>query len=229
MKCPKCGTENWPDATSCGECGAAMDGSEADNHRISELDHEKPNVPNPPTSTLVSAVVKGLKAARIVQMIVFFIVFAFIAVNFLGQMSTPVTMSAAGLVGTWRTASPVAFHIRTDDMDTHEVIELGYEIRNVTLTITPTGDVSTVHVSMSYDVEASTIPQGAYYIHRSPPNLYRGTIDKGTVTLNDGGTSIIHLTYASTSMTGTWDDNTMLGGFIQDVYTEANGITLYRL
>jgi len=206
-----------------------MDGSAPEKNPNTESDGKEPEHLGPLKGPLVSAVIKGLKAARIVQMIVFFIVFTFIAVNFLGQMSTPVTnTSAAGLVGTWRTASPVAFHIRTDDMDTHEVIELGYEIRNVTLTITPTGDVSTVHVSMSYDVGASTVPQGAYYIHQTPPNYYRGTLDGGTVTLDDGGSSIIHLTFATTSMTGTWDDNLFLGGLIQDVYTKENGITFYR-
>ena len=209
-----------------------MDRSAADDHRISGSDSVEPEHPGPPnvtpTGTLFSAVIKGLKAARIVQMIVFFMVFAFIAVNFLGQVSTPVTMSAAGLVGTWKTASPVTFHFKTDDMDTHEVIELGHEVRNVTLTITPTEVVSAVHVSMSYDVGASTVPQGAYYIHWSPPYYYWGRIDNGIITLNDGVSSIIYLTYAGTSMTGTWDDNTMLGGFIQDVYTDDNGITLYK-
>ena len=233
MKCPKCGKDNWPDATSCGECGAAMDGSAADDHRISESDRVEPEHPGPPnatpTGTLFSAVTKGLKAARTVQIVVFFIVFTFIMVNFLGQMSSPViNTSAAGLVGTWKTASPVTFHFKTDDMDTHEVIELGHEVRNVTLTITPTGDVSAVHVSMSYDVGASTVPQGAYYIHWSPPYYYWGRIDNGIITLNDGVSSIIHLTYAGASMTGTWDDNTMLGGFIQDEYIDDNGITLYR-
>ena len=146
--------------------------------------------------------------------------------------STPLT-PARNLEGTWKTAFPVRFYIKTDFETFGELKDVGSENRTMTWIITGTSDEKIVNVEVRFAVSNRQLAADSGYTPDVSPNFYTGTISGTRLTLTEGGgqfsesRTVGEFSFTTDVMTGTWSDRWSMA-YEQEVYTQTNKLVLAR-
>ena len=144
---------------------------------------------------------------------------------------TPLT-PARNLEGTWKTAFPVKFFIKTD-FDTGELQDVGSENRAMTWIITATSDENVVDVEVYFTVSNRQLVTGSGYTPDVSPMFLKGTISGTRLTLKTGGSQLSdsrtvgEFSFTTDIITGTWSDRWSMV-YEQEVYTATNSLILTR-
>ena len=140
----------------------------------------------------------------------------------------PKTLSPArNLEGTWKTAFPVTFYIKTDFETFGELQDVGSENRSMTWTITATNDENMVNVEVQFTASNRQLVSGSGYTPDVSPMFLEGTISGTRLTLKTGDRTIGEFSFTTDIITGTWSDRWSMV-YEQEVYTKTNGLTLTR-
>lgn len=145
--------------------------------------------------------------------------------------STPLT-PARNLEGTWKTAFPVTFYIKTDFETFGELKDVGSENRTMTWIITGTAEENVVNVEVRFAVSNRQLVSESGYVPDVSPNFYTGTINGTRLTLTTGDkfseSGIVgEFNFTTDIITGTWHDNWSIA-YEQEVYTATNSLILTR-
>lgn len=148
----------------------------------------------------------------------------------INENQTPLT-PARGLEGTWKTAFPVKFYIKTD-FQTGDLQDIGSENRTMTWVITKTSDENVVNVEVSFSISDRQIVSGTGYVPDVSPNFYTGLISGTRLTLKTGDKfsetgTVGEFNFTTDIMTGTWSDKWDIA-YEQQVYTPTNTLILTR-
>jgi hypothetical protein len=162
----------------------------------------------------------------------------------LSRIVTALTVSAAAagcggdalspardLSGTWETAFPVTFHIRTDFCSA-DLQDVATEDWMVTWTITPrSGSESDVGIEWSYTRANFTATGGCAggtgYVPEPSPIEFRGVLSSSSLTLMSGTEEVGTFSFTTDLMMGTFDYRYCLA-YCQETYTEPNALKLVR-
>ena len=145
---------------------------------------------------------------------------------------TPLT-PARNLEGTWKTAFPVKFYIKTDFDTFGELQDVGSENRTMTWIITATSDENVVDVEVYFTVSNRQLVTGSGYTPDVSPMFLKGTISGTRLTLKTGGSQLSdsrtvgEFSFTTDIITGTWSDQWSMV-YEQEVYTQTNTLILTR-
>ncbi len=141
----------------------------------------------------------------------------------------PVSLTPArNLEGTWKTAFPVTFYIKTDFETFGELQDVGSENRTMTWIITATGDENVVNVEVQFAVSNRQLVSDSGYTPDVSPMFLKGTISGTRLTLTTGDNGTIgEFNFTTDIITGTWSDHWSMA-YEQEVYTATNNLVLTR-
>ena len=145
---------------------------------------------------------------------------------------TPLT-PARNLEGTWKTAFPVKFYIKTDFDTFGELKDVGSENRTMTWIITATSDENVVDVEVYFTVSNRQLVTGSGYTPDVSPMFLKGTISGTRLTLKTGGSQLSdsrtvgEFSFTTDIITGTWNDHWSMV-YEQEIYTTTNSLILTR-
>ena len=134
---------------------------------------------------------------------------------------------ARNLEGTWKTAFPVKFYIKTDFETFGELKDVGSESRTMTWIIIGTSEENVVGVEVSFTVSNRQLVSGSGYTPDVSPMFLTGTISGTRLTLTTGGRTVGEFSFTTDVITGTWSDHWSMV-YEQEVYTATNSLTLTR-
>ena len=231
MKCPSCGMESIPGANVCGHCGYRFSSvnmnAQPSNpqpqyqqpYQPNQAQYQPPQTPyQPPRKGLSTGAKVGIFAVVLVVGALLAYAVIMPALNSSDSNQT----ASRDITGTWKTTVPTKFSFSTDF-----AADAGYQMWNVTFTITKTSNPNTVNVQMSFSVASSAIVQGALAIPEVSPKYLTGAINSSQMQLRSGSVVIGVFSFTSSTMTGTYDGSAS-GAFTQTVTTETNAIKLYK-
>ena len=231
MRCPWCGVENAVGAETCSSCGVILAPKAGTRVRLTDPRPQDPQYRpappqyQPPPPELYKK--KNNMATIAIVILLFFaamLPFAFIlAMN----NQAGVFPSSQTLEGTWTTAGPATFYMRSNWPGSGVLENVGSETREVTFVITGTSEPGTVQVQVTYQVGSSNLWNGSMYAPDISPSFFGGKVDGTTLTLDQGMFSAT-FSFSGASITGTWDHIQFAGSYAQEVYTDTNALTLYR-
>jgi hypothetical protein len=232
MKCPSCGMESIPGANVCGHCGyrfsaGNMNGQPSNSqpqyqqqNQPNQAQYQQPQTPyRPPKKGMSTGAKVGIIAAVLVVGALLAYAVILPAVN--GNSNANLSPSR-DLPGTWKTTVPTKFSFSTDF-----AADAGYQMWNVTFTITKTGDPNVVNVQMYFQVASSAIVQGSLAIPEVSPMYLTGAINSSQMQLRSGTNVVGVFSFTTSTMTGTFDQSS-IGAFSQQVHTDTNAIKLYK-
>jgi heme/copper-type cytochrome/quinol oxidase subunit 2 len=134
---------------------------------------------------------------------------------------------ARELEGTWKTAFPVTFYIRTD-FETFGVLqEVGSENRSMIWTITATSDENVVDVEVQFTVSNRQLIADSGYTPDVSPMFLKGIISGTRLTLKTGDRTVAECNFTTDIITATWSDHWSMA-YEQEVYTATNSLILTR-
>jgi hypothetical protein len=133
---------------------------------------------------------------------------------------------ARNLEGNWKTAFPVTFYIKTD-FATGALEDAGSEDRLMEWAISQGSDENTVNVEVTFTSSNRNLITGSGYTPDIPLMSLIGTVSSSGLTLYSGDRIIGEFSFASDSITGTWDDLWEMA-YAQEVYTKTNELKLIR-
>lgn len=140
---------------------------------------------------------------------------------------TPLT-PARNLEGTWKTAFPVKFYIKTDFETFGELQDVGSENRTMTWIITAADDENVVDVEVQFTVSNRQLVSGSGYTPDVSPMFLKGIISGTRLTLKTGDNRTIgEFNFTTDILTGTWRDQWSMV-YEQEVYTTTNSLILTR-
>ncbi len=146
--------------------------------------------------------------------------------NFEDTTVNPQTLSPARkLAGTWKTAFPVKFYIRTD-FETGELVDIGSEDRKMSWIITATNNEDLVNIEVSFTVSNQQI-SGFGYTPDVSPMYFIGTVSGTRLILTADDRTVGTFSFTTDIITGTWDDQWNMA-YGQEVYTTTNSLVLNR-
>jgi len=140
---------------------------------------------------------------------------------------------ARNLEGTWKTAFPVRFYIKTDFETFGELKDVGSENRTMTWKITETSDENVVNVEFSFTVSNRQLVSGSGYTPDVSLMFLTGTIRGTRLTLTTGGgqfsesRTVGEFSFTTDIITGTWSDHWSMV-YEQEVYTATNSLILSK-
>lgn len=150
------------------------------------------------------------------------------------QAISPAPLTPARkLEGTWKTAFPVKFYIKTDFETFGELQDVGSENRTMTWIITGTNDENVVNVEVQFTVSNRQLAADSGYTPDISPMFLTGVISGTRLTLKTGGSqlsesrTIGEFSFTTDIMTGTWRDRWSMI-YEQEVYTRTNTLILTR-
>jgi hypothetical protein len=142
--------------------------------------------------------------------------------------NTPPLTPARNLEGTWKTAFPVTFYIKTDFESFGDLQDVGSENRTMTWIITATSDENVVNVEVRFMVSNRLLVADSGYTPDVSPMFYKGVISGTRLTLETGDNSTVgEFNFTTDIMTGTWSDHWSMV-YEQQVYTATNALILTR-
>lgn len=228
MKCPSCGIESIPGANVCGHCGYRFSpgsNQQPNNaqqpYQPNQAQYQQPpqKAPYPPPKKIGKVAVAGVVVAVLVVGVLLTYAIIMPALN----SSNESNLSASrDLTGTWKTTVPTKFSFSTDF-----AADAGYQMWNVTFTITKTSNSSTVNVQMSFSVASSAIVQGSLVIPEVSPKFLTGAVNSSQMQLRSGTSVVGVFSFTTSTMTGTFDES-WIAAYGQSVSTETNAIKLYK-
>ena len=151
----------------------------------------------------------------------------FQALNSEPEPTQPPLTPARNLEGTWKTAFPVAFYIKTDYETFGELQDVGTENRTMTWIITATNYENTVNVEVRFTASSRQLVSDSGYTPDVSPMFLTGTISGTRLTLKTGDRTICECNFTTDIITGTWSDHWSMV-YEQEVYTTANSLILTR-
>jgi len=135
---------------------------------------------------------------------------------------------ARNLEGTWKTAFPVTFYIKTDFQTFGELQDVGSENRTMTWIITGTNDENVIKVDVYFTVSNRKLVSGSGYTPDVSPMFLTGVISGTRLTLKTSDNRTIgEFNFTTDIITGTWHDHWSMV-YEQEVYTQTNSLTLTR-
>lgn len=145
------------------------------------------------------------------------------------NMQNPTALtSARNLEGTWKTAFPVTFYIKTDFETFGTLQDVGSENRTMTWTITTASDENVVNVEVQFTVSNRQLIADSGYTPDVSPIFLKGLISGTRLTLETSDNSTIGVfNFTTDIITGTWDDHWSMV-YEQEVYTATNTLILTR-
>ncbi len=136
--------------------------------------------------------------------------------NFEDTTVNPQTLSPARkLAGTWKTAFPVKFYIKTD-FETGELVDIGSEDRKMSWIITATNNEDLVNIEVSFTVSNQQI-SGFGYTQDVSPIYFIGTVSGTRLILTADDRTVGTFSFTTDIITGTWDDQWSMA-YGQEVY-----------
>ncbi len=178
-----------------------------------------PQVPYRPPKKMNKGLVVGIVAA---VLIVGALLAYAVILPALNSTSNSNLSPSRDIAGTWKTTVPTKFSFSTDFES-----DAGYQMWNVTLTITKTADPNVMNVQMYFVVASSAIKPGSFAIPEVSPMFLTGAVNSSQMQLRSGADVKGVFSFTSTTMTGTYDD-TWAAIYGQSVFTETNAIKLYK-
>jgi len=134
---------------------------------------------------------------------------------------------ARDLTGTWKTAFPVNFYIKTDFL-TGNLEEVGSEERMMEWVISPGAGENEVNIDISFIVNNRTLVTGSGYTPDIPLMSLKGDVESSSLTLRANNGRVIGVfSFTSDLMMGTWNDSWSMA-YSQEVYTHSNELKLVR-
>lgn len=134
---------------------------------------------------------------------------------------------ARNLEGTWKTAFPVTFYIKTD-FETFGVLQdVGSENRSMTWIITATSNENVVNVEVRFTVSNRQLVADSGYTPDVSPMFLEGVISGTRLTLKTGDRTIAECNFTTDIITATWRDHWNMV-YEQEVYTGTNSLILTR-
>ena len=143
------------------------------------------------------------------------------------EQTQPPLTAARKLEGTWKTAFPVTFYIKTDYETFGELQDVGKENRTMTWTITATNDENTVNIEVRFTTSNRQLISDSGYTPDVSPMFLTGTISGTRLTLKTGDRTVGEFSFITDIITGTWSDHWNMV-YEQEVYTATNGLTFTR-
>ena len=225
--------ESVPGANVCGHCGYAFSTGGLNQQPTNaqpqyqqqyppnqtQYQPPPPQAPYRPPKAKNKVMIVGIVAAVLIVGALLAYAVIMPALN-----STPNSNLSASrdLSGTWKTTVPTKFSFSTDMAS-----NAGYQMWNVTLTITKTPDPNVMKVQMNFAVASSAIVPGSFMIPEVSPMFFTGAVNSSQMQLRSGTGVVGVFSFTSSTMTGTYDESwTALYG--QQVFTETNAIKLYK-
>ena len=232
MKCPSCGMESIPGANVCGHCGyrfsaGNMNGQPSNSQPLYQQQYQPnqtqyqppPQAPSPPPKRMSKVAIAGAVAAFLI--VGALLTYAVILPALSSSEGSNLTTSR-DITGTWKTTVPTKFSFSTDF-----AADAGYQMWNLTFTITKTSNANVFNVQMSFAVSSSAIVQGSLMVPEVSPKFLTGTVNSSQLQLRSGTNVFGVFSFTSDTMTGTYD-NSWTAAFSQRVFTGTNAIKLYK-
>jgi hypothetical protein len=141
--------------------------------------------------------------------------------------ANPTLSPARNLIGTWETAFPTKFYIKTD-FSSDQMQTVGSEDRTMTWVITAGSSESTVNVEVTFTSSNTQLIDESGYTPDVSPMELTGTISGTRLTLQGSDGVMGTFDFTSDNIHGTWNDN-WTAAYSQQVYTVVDGLTLSRI